>query len=654
MVPQPQQPSPGIAPRLESPSAASSAPKRRRLSATAYSEPITPAATPSTNLPEPREPGYLGPTSFMPVFEEAQSHLLTPSMTDPAVAALADPSDMSASSSTSQPRESEETLKLCLEVLSCIPPRSTSEVLFTRNVNPNDTWLPGGRLRLARSLYEAFGASLEGNRHYSQLREMASILCSNSKARFIEDQDDPEEYMSSFCGTQMRWESLGILFTYWAFSASLTRDTDIDPVGQNVFTGRQMSRRFTNCVSKCIDICRKLGAPPNTLFVYVCFRHMLLESNVSGDASLETWRAHAELVAITTFLGLHCIPRTTPYEPSVSSEIKRRLFACVYNIDKVVSSFTGRPPLLNARHVSTPLPLDIDDEVLLGDRERLLEVARTPEISDERHFYDNKLKSVTIMRARGMMAFIRNDILDISLGQIHGDVAASLSQLRQRELETFAGFPDVLVFRLDELENTTLSSATRYSKLLVRLEHLQNLFFIQRLYAKHGQSDRSELLTISFEMVSLTVYFWTHRDWFRDILGGLRWHLPRLWMLPPRATTTPLAEGDQSHQGPLLSPPNPSSSAADFGSKPPPKRSQIIRQLSLLVGFLEWIRPAAPNSELCQTVARIVRHVLDQTLDGPPRGAGPEDAAVDWGTAEFATDVSNYFNFDLLDTFDWL
>ncbi|KAK8039092.1 hypothetical protein PG993_007503 [Apiospora rasikravindrae] len=476
----------------------------------------------------------------MPVFEEAQSHLLTPSMTESA-AALTDPSDVSASPSTSHPRESEETLKLCLEVLSYIPPQSTSEVLFTRNINPNDTWLPGGRLRLASSLYEAFGASLEGTRRYSHLREMASLICSNSKARFVEDQEDPEEYMSSFCGTQMRWESLGILFTYWAFSASLTRDTDIDPVGQNVFTGRQMARRFTNCVSKCIDICRKLGAPPNTLFVYVCFRHTLLESNVSGDASLETWRAHAELVAITTFLGLHCIPRTTPYEPSVSSEIKRRLFACVYNIDKVVSSFTGRPPLLNARHVSTPLPLDIDDELLLGDRARLLEVARTPEISDERHFYDNKLKPVTIMRARGMMAFIRNDILDISLGQIHGDVAASLSSI------------------------TILSPP------------------------------------------------------------------------PPTSSSSAAAE------------------ATDFGSKPPPKRSQIIQQLSLLVGFLEWIRPAAPNSELCQTVARIIRHVLDQTLDGPPRGiGGPEDAVVDWGTVDFATDVSNYFNFDLLDTFDWL
>ena len=127
------------------------------------------------------------------------------------------------------------------------------------------------------------------------------------------------------------------------------------------------------------------------------------------------------------------------------------------------------------------------------------------------------------MRARGLMAFIRNDILDVSLGQMHGDVAASLSQLRQRELETFASFPEVLVFRLDELEDTALDSATRYSKLLVRLEHLQNLFFIQRLYAKHGQSDRSELLAVSFEMVSLTIYFWTHRDWFKSILGDYEW-----------------------------------------------------------------------------------------------------------------------------------
>lgn len=274
---------------VESPSTISSAQKRRRLSETAYSEPTTTRPTSSTPLAEPgvpshSPPGYLGPTSFMPVFVEAQTHLLTPSISESVVLA-ADPSDIPVSSTASHPRESEETVKLCLEVLSCIPSRSTSEILFARNINPNDTWLPGGRLRLASSLYEAFGPSLDGTRHYPHLREMANLLCSNSKTRFFEDQEDPEEYMGAFCGTHMRWESLGILFTYWAFSASLTRDVDLDPIGQDVATGRQLVLRFTTCVSKCIDICRRLHAPPNTLFVFVCFRYTLLESNVSGDAS---------------------------------------------------------------------------------------------------------------------------------------------------------------------------------------------------------------------------------------------------------------------------------------------------------------------------------------------------------------------------------
>lgn len=272
-----------------SPSTPSSAPKRRRLSATAYSEVAAARATSSTPLPEPDEPahpppGYLGPTSFFPVFEEAQTHLLTPSMSE-STAALADPSDSLASLTPGRPQEPEETLKLCLEVISCIPSRSVSEVLFARNINPNDTWLPGGRLRLAHSLYDAFGTSLEGTRRYPHLRDMANTLCSNSKARFNEDHEDPDEYMGAICGPQLRWEGLGMMFTYWAFSAALTRDVESDPGGQNVVTGRQMVLRFTKCVSKCIEICRKLRASPNTVFVFLCFRHVLLESNVSGDAS---------------------------------------------------------------------------------------------------------------------------------------------------------------------------------------------------------------------------------------------------------------------------------------------------------------------------------------------------------------------------------
>lgn len=112
----------------------------------------------------------------------------------------------------------------------------------------------------------------------------------------------------------------------------------------------------------------------------------------------------------------------------------------------------------------------------------------------------------------------------------------------------------------------------------------------------------------------------------------------------------------------LLKPsPMPSSSSSSGGGggsgsshgeppSPRPKRSQIIQQLSLLVGFLEWVRPTAPNGDLCQAAAKVIKHVLDQTLDASSLPAGD---AVNWNV-DFPTDLSNYFNFDLLDTFDWL
>lgn len=98
--------------------------------------------------------------------------------------------------------------------------------------------------------------------------------------------------------------------------------------------------------------------------------------------------------------------------------------------------------------------------------------------------------------------------------------------------------------------------------------------------------------------------------------------------------------------------PVPSSSSGRHGEPPSPrpKRSQIIQQLSLLVGFLEWVRPTAPNGDLCQAAAKVIKHILDQTLDA---SSLPSGDAVSWNV-DFSTDLSNYFNFDLMDTFDWL
>ncbi|KAI1082157.1 hypothetical protein F5B20DRAFT_24555 [Whalleya microplaca] len=82
-------------------------------------------------------------------------------------------------------------------------------------------------------------------------------------------------------------------------------------------------------------------------------------------------------------------------------------------------------------------------------------------------------------------------------------------------------------------------------------------------------------------------------------------------------------------------------------SDPNITRSSIIQKLSLLVGFLDWIGPSAPNGDMCVDSKSVIQRVLDQTLNATS-SVYEAPAQFDWDTS---TQLD--FNFDLLDTFDW-
>lgn len=80
-------------------------------------------------------------------------------------------------------------------------------------------------------------------------------------------------------------------------------------------------------------------------------------------------------------------------------------------------SFTGRPPLLSLRYTSTPVPLDIGDEVLFSDAATL---AQSVQHLDENGWNTRgEFSSSTFIRARALMAFIREEIIEIALGHGH-------------------------------------------------------------------------------------------------------------------------------------------------------------------------------------------------------------------------------------------
>lgn len=79
----------------------------------------------------------------------------------------------------------------------------------------------------------------------------------------------------------------------------------------------------------------------------------------------------------------------------------------------------GRPPVLDGRYSSTPLPLDLDDNVLL-EGGALLSSAITS-LDANGWNTDGQIYSTTILRARTMFSFIRGEILVLALGHVPGD-----------------------------------------------------------------------------------------------------------------------------------------------------------------------------------------------------------------------------------------
>jgi hypothetical protein len=110
-----------------------------------------------------------------------------------------------------------------------------------------------------------------------------------SRWPFKEDEPDPDLWLKSFSGPNLRWEALGILFTYWALGeASLTThraEVDGHLPGDNPAKPNLHSLR--DCTRLCIEICNNSrNCKGNTLLLYLTYKFTILESVTAGDASM--------------------------------------------------------------------------------------------------------------------------------------------------------------------------------------------------------------------------------------------------------------------------------------------------------------------------------------------------------------------------------
>jgi Zn(2)-Cys(6) binuclear cluster domain-containing protein/transcription factor-like protein len=379
--------------------------RRTSVSSSSFS-PITdtPLSNPVTG------PGYLGPTSFCGIYEEAEERLSL--FREIACENARSHADAHIPTS-SLPDLSPRTLETCLVVLRQIPLRKEAERLCAVYTNPNEMWYWLFGPRALASLYDTFGECLEdGKRSDIALADMAKRLCYNTSRPFPENEDEPKVWERQFSGDNFRWETLAILFTYWAFGTNVS--TPVRCEIMQVPKLRHKMNDYLEGIDICIQLCRSLNNG-NTFLLFVLFRRTILESMKSGDASPLVWRGQGDVVSHLTFLGLHAEPNPPTYVPTICSEWRRRLCYYVFNIDKVIAAFTGRPPAFSRRYLLTPWPLDLPDADLLSDKETLAKAAAT-QLDANGWNKSGIVGPSTICRARAIISTFRDEIFELAMG----------------------------------------------------------------------------------------------------------------------------------------------------------------------------------------------------------------------------------------------
>ena len=126
-------------------------------------------------------------------------------------------------------------------------------------------------------------------------------------------------------------------------------------------------------------------------------------------------------------MGLH---RPHPPDSSVPfflSQTRKRVFTASYRTDKNLATFLGRPPRLSYHYCDVELPLDLDDHSLILDHLSLDKAVRQL-TSDGWGGFSGGLRPATVIRLRYMIARLREQVMELSLGR--GFVGSRESELQ--------------------------------------------------------------------------------------------------------------------------------------------------------------------------------------------------------------------------------
>jgi hypothetical protein len=78
--------------------------------------------------------------------------------------------------------------------------------------------------------------------------------------------------------------------------------------------------------------------------------------------------------------------------------------------------------------------------------------------------------------------------------------------------------------------------------------------------------------------------------------------------------------------------------------------SEVVQNLSLMIGFVDWTRPIGGNYKLCRRMSQVIKRVLDQVFTP----GGEKRSSLDSEVPLTQDTLTDFLSFNDLDDFEWL